>query len=331
MPRVVRFHTVGAAEVLQLDEIPMPTAGDHEVVIDVRAFGLNRAEMMFRRGEYAQYEPALPTTLGYEAAGIVHAVGPGVTTVAVGDTVSTIPSFRMGRYWAYGEVARVPEHAVAKHPARLSWIEAAAIWMPYITAYGGLLEYGGLKAGEYVVIRAASSSVGVAAIQIARKVGAIPIAVTRDDSKREFIAAQGPAEILTSNAGGLAAAIMAATQGHGADLIFDPVAGPEVEELCRGLAYHGRLFVYGRLNPAPTTFPVGLGLAKGITLRAYSIFEIVNFPARFARVKDAVHAGLEQGIYRPAVARTFALDEIVAAHRYMESNAQTGKIVVTVG
>jgi NADPH:quinone reductase-like Zn-dependent oxidoreductase len=315
--------------VLEIDEVPMPEAAAQEVVIDVRAFGLNRAEIMFRRGEYPQYAPVLPSTLGYEASGTVRAVGPGVTSVKVGDAVSTIPSFKMGRYWAYGDVARVPEHAVAHFPSRLSWVEAAAIWMPYITAYGGLLEYGGLKAGEYVVIRAASSSVGVAAIQIARRVGAIPIAVTRDTSKRDFIQAQGPAHLLTSNQGELAAAILAATAGHGADMVFDPVSGPEVEELCRALAYHGRLFVYGRLNSAPTVFPVGLGLAKGITLRGYSIFEIVNFPERFARVKAAVYAGLEQGIYQPAVAKTFALDEIVAAHRYMESNMQQGKIVVT--
>lgn len=330
MPRVVRFHTTGDAGVLRLDEVPMPEAGPQEVVIDVRAFGLNRAEIMFRRGEYPQYPPELPSTLGYEAAGVVRAVGAGVTHVKVGDAVSTIPSFKMGRYWTYGEVARVPAHAVAHHPSHLSWAEASAIWMPYMTAYGGLIEYGALQAGETVVIRAASSSVGIAALQIARAIGAVPIAVTRDDSKRAFIAAQNPAAILTSAAGGLAAAIREATGGRGADFIFDPVAGPEVEALCEALAYHGRLFVYGRLSPAPTVFPVGLGLAKGITLRGYSIFEIVNFPERFARVKAAVTTGLEQGRYRPAIARTFALADIAAAHRYMESNAQEGKIVVTI-
>ncbi len=330
MPRVVRFHTVGAADVLQIDELPVPEATNDEVVIDVRAFGLNRAEIMFRRGEYPQYAPDLPSTLGYEASGTVRALGPGVTGLQVGDAVSTIPSFKMGRYWTYGEVARVPAHAVARFPARLSWVEATAIWMPYITAYGGLIEYGKLKAGEHVVIRAASSSVGIAAIQIARHIGAIPIAVTRDTSKLPFLQTQGPAHILTSDEGTLTSAIMAVTQGHGADMIFDPVSGPEVETLCRALAYQGRLFIYGRLNGAPTHFPVGLGLAKGITLRGFSLFEIVNFPDRFARVKAAVYAGLESGIYQPVIAEIFQLDDIVAAHRYMESNIQQGKIVIAV-
>src|SRR5436309_5892950 len=116
MPKVVRFHTLGDADVLSIDDVAMPEAGEKEVVLRVEAFGLNRAEIMFRRGEYPQYAPELPSPLGYEASGTVIAVGPGVNSVKVGDRVSTIPSFKMGRYWSYGEVARVPEHAAAHFP-----------------------------------------------------------------------------------------------------------------------------------------------------------------------------------------------------------------------
>ena len=113
MPKIVRFHRTGAAEVLQLDELPMPDVAEGELVLNVEAFGLNRAEIMFRRGEYPQYAPELPSTIGYEAAGTVAAVGPGVTVFKVGARVSTIPSFKMGRYWSYGEVARVQPHVAA--------------------------------------------------------------------------------------------------------------------------------------------------------------------------------------------------------------------------
>ena len=332
MPKVVRFHEVGDADVLRVDDVPMPEAGEKEVVLAVEAFGLNRAEIMFRRGEYPQYAPELPSTLGYEAAGTVTAIGPGVTTVAVGDRVSTIPSFKMGRYFTYGEVARVPEHAAAHVPERLSAVEAAAVWMPYMTAFGGLLEYGRLERGEHVVVRAASSSVGVAAIQIARAIGAIPIAVTRGASKRAFVEAQEPAQVILSDQEPMADRILEATGGRGADMIFDPVAGPEVAELARALRYQGRLFVYGRLSTEPTPFPIGLGLAKGITIRGFSLFELVNFPEKFERVKRKVYEGLEAGLYRPAVdATTFPLARVVEAHRHMESNTQQGKIVVTVG
>ena len=116
MPKVVRFHKTGDADVLQLDDLPRPQPGAGEVVIDVAAFSLNRAEIMFREGNYPQYEPEFPSAIGYEASGVVSAVGDGVTSVAVGDKVSTVPSFKMGPYWTYGEVALVPEHASARVP-----------------------------------------------------------------------------------------------------------------------------------------------------------------------------------------------------------------------
>ena len=330
MPKVVRFHALGDADVLRVDDVPMPEAGEKEVVLRVEAFGLNRAEIMFRRGEYPQYAPELPSTLGYEAAGTVIAVGPGVTSVEVGARVSTIPSFKMGRYWSYGEVARVPEHAAAAVPPRLSAVEAAAVWMPYMTAYGALVEYGRVECGEHVVIRAASSSVGVAAIQIARAIGAVPIAVTRGTAKTKFLAAQRPAHVIVSDRENLVERVREITGGRGADMVLDPVSGPELEMLCQALRYQGRLFVYGRLDPRPTPFPVGLGLAKGITVRGYSLFEVVNFPEVFERVKRRVYEGLESGEFQPAVDETFPLARVADAHRRMESNAQCGKIVVTV-
>ncbi len=330
MPKVVRFHTAGAASVLQLDELPIPLAVADDVVIDVQAFGLNRAEIMFRRGAYPQYAPEFPSTLGYEAAGVVRAIGPQVTTLKVGDRVSTVPSFKMGYYWTYGEVARVPEHAVVPLPAHLSWAEGAAIWMPYLTMWGAFVEYGRLQAGETVVIRAASSSVGVAAMQMAKQLGATVIALTRGDAKRDFIASHGPDHIITTEGGDLSAQILDLTGGRGADFVFDPVAGPELTALAAATRYQGRLFIYGRLSSEPSLFPVALGLAKGLTLRGYSLFEVVNFPAIFARGKAAVAAGVAAGIYRPAVDRVFNLGEVAAAHEYMESNVQQGKIVVRV-
>ena len=330
MPRVVRFHRTGDAEVLQLDDLAMPEAKADDVVVAVRAFGLNRAEIMFRRGLYPQYAAELPSTLGYEASGTVLAVGPAVTQFKVGARVSTVPSFKMGYYWSYGEVARVPEHAVMPLPENLSWTEGASVWMPYMTVWGAFVAYGKLLAGETVVIRAASSSVGVAAMQMARELGAKVIAVTRDDSKRAFIARQSPDHIVTSAGGDMADQILDLTDGRGADMVFDPVAGPELRELGRATRYHGRIFVYGRLSPEAALFPVEMGLAKGLTVRGYSLFEVINFPDLFKRGKAAVAAGLAAGCYRPAIDRIFPLEQVIAAHQHMESNAQQGKIVVEI-
>ena len=128
MPKIVRFHETGEADVLRLEELPDSQPGKGEVRLKVAAIGLNRAEVMFRQGVYLE-NPELPSRLGYEAAGTVDAVGPGVHGIQIGDRVSTIPSFSMTQYGVYGEIAIVPAHAVAHYPETLSAVEGTAIWM----------------------------------------------------------------------------------------------------------------------------------------------------------------------------------------------------------
>ena len=328
MPRIVRFHATGGAEVLRLEKSPLAEPGDGEVRLRVEAIGLNRAEIMFRRGQYLE-QPELPSRLGYEAAGFVDAVGAGVDGVRIGDRVSTIPSFAMGRYGVYGESAVVPAYAVAPYPDSLSAVEGAAIWMQYLTAFGALIEFGQLRADARIVITAASSSVGLAAIQITKAVGAMAIATTRSADKRQFLLEAGADQVIVTDQEDLAARVMAVTDGQGADVIFDPVAGPLVATLADAAAPGATLFEYGALSHAPTPFPLFPALAKGLTLRGYTLFEIVRDPERLARGKHYVYAGLGSGALKPLIDRTFPLADIVAAHQYMESNQQKGKIVVT--
>src|SRR5690242_2712507 len=139
MARVVRFHEIGGPEVLRIEDLEIPPPGPGEIQIRVQALGLNRAEAMFRRGQYLE-DPKLPARLGYEAAGTVEAIGPGVEGFGVGDAVSTIPAFSLNTHGVYGEFANVPAHSVAHHPASLSFIEASAVWMQYLTAYGALID-----------------------------------------------------------------------------------------------------------------------------------------------------------------------------------------------
>jgi NADPH:quinone reductase-like Zn-dependent oxidoreductase len=140
MPKIVRFHEVGDASVLKLEELPKPQAGEGEVLLKVEAIGLNRAEVMFRSGRYID-TPSFPSLLGYEAAGVIESVGPGVTELKPGDRVSSIPAFSMAKYGTYGEYAVLPASALAPYPQNLSPVEGASIWMQYITAYG-VIEYG---------------------------------------------------------------------------------------------------------------------------------------------------------------------------------------------
>ncbi len=329
MARVVRFHETGGPEVLRIEDLEVAPPGKGEIQIRIQALGLNRAESMFRRGEYLE-EPKLPARLGYEAAGTVAAIGPGVQGFKIGDAVSTIPSFSLNAYGLYGELANAPAHAVTHHPASLSWVEAAAVWMQYLTAYGALIDLGGLKSGETVLIPAASSSVGLAAIQIANKVGAVPVALTRGQSKRQALLDAGAAHVIVTDEQDLVEEVLRITSGKGARVVFDPVGGPTLTKLTQAMAKLGTLFLYGALSTEPTPLPLFGVLGKRLTIRGYVLMEITGDPKRLERGKQFVNEGLAEGSLKPIIAKTFPLEEIVEAHRYLESNQQFGKIVVTV-
>jgi NADPH:quinone reductase-like Zn-dependent oxidoreductase len=329
MPKIVRFHTTGDAEVLKLEDLPLTEPGNGEVRLKVEAIGLNRAEVMYRRGQYLE-TPELPSRLGYEAAGTIDAVGPGVSDLHVGDRVSTIPSFSMGKYGVYGESAIIPAYAAASYPDNLTAVEGAAIWMQYVTAFGALVEYGQINAQDTVLITAASSSVGLAAIQITRGVGALAIATTRGADKKQFLLDAGADHVIVTDEEDLPQRVMAITSANGARVLFDPVAGPMLERLAAAAAPGATIFEYGALASAPTPFPLFTALTKGLTIRGYTLFEIVKDAEKLARGKQYIRDGLQSGKLKPVIDRTFSLDAIVEAHRYMESNQQRGKIVVTV-
>lgn len=329
MVRIVRFHKIGGPEVLQIDNIEVPPPGPGEVRIKVKAIGLNRAETMFRSGKYLA-QPKFPSQLGYEASGIVESIGSGVSGLAPGDVVSTVPGFDMGKNGVYGEIATVPSQYVLKHPSSLSFVEAAAIWMQYMTAYGALIDIADMKKGDYVVITAASSSVGLAAIQLCNMIGSIPIATTRTSSKRKALQQAGAAHVIATQEEDLASRLKEITQGKGARIAFDPVGGNTVLALAEGMAPGGLLFQYGVLSPDPTPFPLMAALGKALTMRGYTLFEIVGNPVRYDKAKKFILDALASGKFKPVIARTFPLDQIVEAHRYLESNQQFGKIVVTV-
>ncbi len=329
MPKIVRFHETGEAGVLQLEDVPAAAPQAGEVRLKVEAIGLNRAEVLFRQGLYLE-TPQLPSRIGYEAAGVVEDVGPGVTHVKIGDRVSTIPSFGMGVHGVYGESAVVPAHAVASYPDNLSAAEGAAIWMQYLTAYGALIAIAGMTRRQTVLITAASSSVGLAAIQIVNKIGGRAVATTRGSSKKPFLLEAGADDVIVTDDEDLTARTRDLTGGRGADIIFDPVAGPFLEKLAQAAAPGATIFEYGALSLAPTPYPLFEALGKGLSVRGYTLFEIVKQPDMLDAGKKFVREGLQSGELKPVIDSTFTLDDIVAAHRHMEANQQKGKIVVTV-
>ena len=329
MTRVVRFHRLGGPEVLQIEDIPVRAPKEGEMRVRIEAIGLNRAEEMFRSGTYLQ-TPVFPSLMGYEASAIIEELGPGVTGFSTGDAVSVIPAFSLNDYGVYAEAAIVPAYAVVPRPKNLSAVDAAAVWMAYITAYGALIDIAKLSKGDAVVIPAASSSVGLAAIQIANSVGATPIATTRTSAKAAALREAGARHVIATAEQDLVAEVKAITGGKGARIVFDPVGGPMVDKLAEAMSPGGTLFVYGLLSMAPTPFPLFPALQKGLSVRGYTLFEIVADKPRLDAAVAFITKGLESGALKPIIAKTFPLAQIVDAHRYLESNAQFGKIVVTV-
>ena len=327
--KIVRFHELGGPEVLKLDELPLPEPGAGEIRLRVKAIGLNRAEVAFRAGRY-MVQPVLPSKLGYEASGVVEAVGPGVDAGLVGKTMSSVPAFMADKYGVYGEVAIVPASAMAEYPEGLSYEEGTSIWMQYLTAYGALVQQGNVGKGDFVIITAASSSVGLAAIELVKAEGGVSIATTRTSKKKDELLALGADHVIVTEEEDLVARVKEITGGKGARIVFDPVGGKALEQLAQATTESGTIFEYGALAPEATPYPLFTCLSKHITVKGYTLFEVVMNPEGLAKGKQYVYERLASGAFKPKIAKTFPLSEIVEAHRYMQSNEQVGKIVVVV-
>ncbi|HNN61496.1 MAG TPA: zinc-dependent alcohol dehydrogenase family protein [Candidatus Obscuribacter sp.] len=330
---IIRFHSVGGAEVLQYEQVPVAEPAHGEVRIKILSLGLNRAEVLLRQGLYLE-KPVFPSRIGYEACGIVEAIGEGCaavlagTGIEIGSRVSTVPCFSQAKYGVYGETAVVPARSLVACPANLSDIEGSSIWMQYLTAYGAIKMLGDVKPEEYVLITAASSSVGYAAIQLVNREGAIAIATTRSVAKKEALLKAGAAHVIVTETEDLVAEVKRITAGKGASIVFDAVAGPMMLPLARAAAYEGKIFIYGALSLESTTFPLQLALKRGLSVCGYTMFQVVDDAARFARAKEYVLAALADGSFKPVIDKVFSYAELRQAQEYMESNQQQGKIVV---
>ena len=326
---VVRFHKVGDASVLKIETLSIEDPGVYELRIKVGAIGLNRAEVMFREGAYLE-QPQFPSRLGYEASGIIDAVGHGVTEFKIGDRVSSIPAFSMGKYGVYAEHVILPMSAVAECPESFNAQQSASIWMQYITAFGALIEIGQLQREQRVLITAASSSVGVAAIQLAKSQGAFVIATTRGRTKKQFLLEQGADCVIQTDFEDLVKKVDTLTDNKGVELIFDPIGGPFLSQLADASSQGARIIEYGALDSNPTPYPLFTALAKGIIIQGYTIFEITQDKHKLEKAKKFLLPLFNSKKLTPIIDKVFAFKDIQQAHEYMESNQQMGKIVIDV-
>jgi len=329
MTRSVRIHEFGGPEVLRVDDVGVGEPGTGEVRLRIHAIGLNRTELTLRSGRLP-VKPSLPSPIGFEAAGVIEALGPHVSGFSVGDRVALVPAYSASQYGLYGEASLAPARSLVAIPDNVGFVDAAATWVAFGTAWSGLVAVGALAAGQSVLISAASSSVGLAAIQIANLLGARPIALTRTSKKATALLAHGATAVVVTEEQDVVAEIHRLTAGVGANLVLDPVGGPGFAVLAKSAAAGGTLVLYGALDARPTVVPPFDIFARNLTIRGVALPVLARDDLKLAELKRFVSEGLARGALRPTIARTFAFDDIANAHRFIEAGEQIGKIVVTV-
>jgi NADPH:quinone reductase-like Zn-dependent oxidoreductase len=327
MPRVVVFDEFGGPDVMHVVEEPAVEPAAGEVRVRIEAFAVNPLDQMMRSGTSPATVPLPHARLGVEGTGVVDALGPEVTGLEAGDPVilTAIPDASVRG--SYAEYTTVAASRVVARPAGLGVTEAAAIWVGYSTAYGALVEKAGMRPGDYVLITAASGSVGRAAMQIANQIGAAPIAITRHIAKKDDLLAAGAAAVIATDHANVVEAVRHHTGGAGADIILDLVMGPGLQDLVKAARPGGTLVAAGALDPRPAPFPSSTPL----TIFRYRSFEHTLDAVVVKRMVAFLNAGVRFSALRPAVGAVFALDDVVEAHRHLEKGQHAGKkLVVTV-
>jgi NADPH2:quinone reductase len=318
--KAVRVHEFGGPEVLKLEDVADLLPGPGQVVLRVHAAGVNPVESYVRTGTYA-IKPNLPYTPGNDAAGVVVAVGAGVTSVKAGDRVYTSGALT----GTYAEQTLCLEGQVHRLPDSVSFEQGAAIGVAYGTAYRGLFQRGDAKAGETVLVHGASGGVGTAAVQLARAAGITVIGTAGSEEGLKLVKQQGAHHVLNHAAEGYLDELMTLTGGRGVDVILEMLANKNLGKDLTVLAKKGRVVVIGSRGPVEINPRDAMGREadiRGLTLFATS-------EAESGEMHAALVAGLENGTLRPVIAQKIPLAEAARAHvEIMKHSGALGKIVL---
>ncbi len=317
--KAIQVHQFGGPEALSLHEIPTPRPASGEVLVRVRAAGVNPYDTYMRNGTYA-IKPPLPYTPGSDAAGVIDAVGPGVTRVKPGDRVYTATTIS----GAYAEYALALESQVHPLPKEISFAQGAGLWVPYGTAYTALHHHAAARAGETVLVHGASGGVGIAAVQFARAQGLVVLGTAGTARGLELVKQQGAHQAFDHSKGGYIEEILKATGGKGVDVVLEMLANVNLAADLKLLAHQGRVIVIGNrgeISINPRELMSRRATVRGFTLWAATAAESVEIHAALA-------AGLENGTLRPIVGKELPLEDAPRAHREVMSSGAYGKIVL---
>ena len=317
--KAVRVQQFGGPEVMRVEEVADPRPGPHQVVVNIKAAGVNPVDTYIRSGMYAR-KPALPYTPGSDAAGIVESAGSEVRGFKPGDRVY-IGGTLTG---AYAEKALSEEAQVHPLPKRASFEQGAGVNVPYATAYRALFQFGQAKAGEIVLVHGASGGVGIAGVQLARSAGLKVIGTASSDRGRALVREQGAHDVINHNAPDFVDQVLAATGGRGPDIILEMLANVNLAKDLQLIALHGRILIIGNrgtieINPRDI-------MAKDAIVQGILLFNVI--PEDVLRIHAGLYAGLENGSLHPVIGQQLPLAEAPRAHEAVMAPGAYGKIVL---
>jgi NADPH:quinone reductase len=323
--RAVLCKTFGPPESLVVEDVAPLVAGPGEVVIAVKAASVNFPDVLIIENKY-QLKPPLPFSPGSEVAGVVKAVGDGVTQVRIGDRVLAIIG-----YGAFAEEVKTESRRVVPLPDRMDFDTAAAFGLTYATSEHALVDRGALGAGETILVLGAAGGVGLAAIEIGKALGARVIACASTDEKLAACRAHGADAAINYATEDVRERVKALTGGIGPDVIYDPVGGPFTEPALRSIAWRGRLLVVGFAAGEIPRIPLNLTLLKGCSIVGVFWGEFARRePERFAESMQRLFAWHADGKLKPHVSSIFPLERAAEALTAMARRDVIGKIVLTV-
>jgi len=329
--KAVVLTAYGDLDVLTITEVADPAPGPEEVLVDIVATALNRADLLQRRGLYpspplAGFVPPAPEIPGMEFSGRVAALGERVTSWSVGDEVMGIVGGG-----SYSERLVIHEHQLMRIPTTVSVEDAAAIPEVWITAFDALVAQGGLTSGRIALVHAGASGVGTAAIQICKALGARVI-VTASAGKLDACRQLGADLAIDYATGDFGAECMSFTNGAGVDVVLDVIGGDYVDKNIAAIRVGGRIVQVGTMGGGRTEVNIGMLLPKrasliGTVLRARPLAEKIAITQRFSK---EILPLFDAGLVKPVIDSRYALSAIADAHAYMETNANVGKILIDV-
>jgi NADPH2:quinone reductase len=317
--KAIVVHEFGAPEVMKLEELPTPKAGPGQAVVRIHAAGVNPFDTYMRAGTYA-IKPPLPYVPGGEGAGVVEAVGEGVTKFKAGDRVYVGHPLT----GTYAEYTLALESHLHRLPDRISFAQGAGIYVACGTAYHALFHHAKARAAETLLVHGASGGVGIAAVQIARALGMTVLGTAGTDKGLELVRREGAHYAFNHKTAGYTEAILKATDGRGVDVVLEMLANVNLAADLKLLARHGRVIIIGSRGDVTIT-PRDL-MARDSSVKGFALWGISE--ADEADVHAGLYAGLENGTIRPVVARELPIGDAVRAHKEILETGALGKTIL---